>query len=172
MEAQVASNDCDFCDINKRKASFYCDECEKFLCVECKRNIHDRVPIIQDHIVVDIKKTGGSVIKRKPVCLSHKQTFLYYCSKCECLTCKECMTSSHNGHTTETIKKIVDVNRVSANETHEKLKAKVEIVQRTLEAIKTKQMHQITSDVDSYVHKVEKTCREMYGIVDKTKEYI
>ncbi|XP_071124637.1 heat shock 70 kDa protein 12A-like [Mytilus edulis] len=169
MEAQVASNDCDFCDINKRKASFYCDECEKFLCVECKRNIHDRVPIIQDHIVVDIKKTGGSVIKRKPVCLSHKQTFLYYCSKCEYLTCKECMTSSHNGHTTETIKKIVDVNRVSANETHEKLKAKVEIVQRTLEAIKTKQMHQITSDVDSYVHKVEKTCREMYGIVDKTK---
>ncbi|XP_063415832.1 heat shock 70 kDa protein 12A-like [Mytilus trossulus] len=170
MAAQVSSNDCDFCEFNKRKASLYCDECEKFLCIECKRSIHDKVPIIQDHIVVDIKKTGGRVIKRKPVCLTHKQTFLYYCSKCECLTCKQCMTSSHNGHTTDTIKKIVDVFRENAKETHDKLKAKVAIVKRTLVAIKTNQTHKITSDFDSYVHKVEKICREMYGIVDHTKK--
>ncbi|XP_052089610.1 uncharacterized protein LOC127726324 [Mytilus californianus] len=80
------------------------------------------------------------------------------------------MTSSHNGHTTDTIKKIVDVYRVNAKETHEKLKAKVEIVQRTLKTIKTNQTHQITSDFDSYVLKVEKTCWEMYGIVDHTKK--
>ncbi|CAG2233343.1 unnamed protein product [Mytilus edulis] len=80
------------------------------------------------------------------------------------------MTSSHNGHTTETIKKIVDVNRVNAKEIHEKLKAKVEIEKRTLETIKTKQTHQITSDFDSYVNKVEKTCRDIYGIVDHTKK--
>lgn len=166
--AQIPSRKCDACKGETiYKASVYCEECEQSLCKGCN-DFHDR--FCKDHHVFDINKAGNRVFKAKPVCEFHKKKFLFFCSTCKCLTCDECMTSSHNGHKTDTIKKSVDVYRVNAKETHDKLKAKVEIVQRTLETIKTKQTHQIISDFDSYVLKVEKTCRDLYGIVDHTKK--
>lgn len=168
--AQIPCRTCDFCkDKNKRTASFYCDGCEQSLCLECKRDIHERVPIFQDHNLININKAGNRVFKRKPVCESHKNKFLYYCSTCDCLTCDKCMTSSHNGHTTDTIKRIVEVYRKDAEKTQEKLKTKVEIVHKTLETIKSNQMHQIISDFESYVQKVEKTSQKLHGIVDNIK---
>lgn len=168
--AQIPCKKCDFCeDHNNRTSSFYCEECEKFLCSQCKSKIHDRVPTFQDHCVVDINQAGNIVFRKKPVCLSHKKEFLYYCNKCDCLVCKECMTSSHNGHTTDTIKTIVDGYRKNVDKIHENLKAKVQIVQKALDTIKKKQFHQIQSDYDSYVERVDKTSRELYSIVDHIK---
>ncbi|CAC5359771.1 EIF4G [Mytilus coruscus] len=89
---------------------------------------------------------------------------------CKCLTCTECMTSSHNGHTTDPIEDAVDLYRENAIKIHGKLKAKVEILHGTLETIKTNKMRQLQSDYDSYVHKVEKTSQELYGIVDDIKK--
>lgn len=51
----------------------------------------------------------------------------------------------------------------------EKLNAKGKIVRKTLETIKTKQMCQIKSDFESYIQRVEKTSRELHGIVDDIK---
>ncbi|VDI05744.1 Hypothetical predicted protein, partial [Mytilus galloprovincialis] len=166
--AQIPSRKCDACKGETiYTAKVYCEECEQSLCKGCN-DFHDR--FCKDHHVFDINKAGNRMFKAKPVCEFHKKKFLFFCSTCKCLTCDECMTSSHNGHTTDTIKKSVDAYRVNAKETNENLKAKVEIVQRTLETIKTKQTHQITSDFDSYIKKVEKTCRDIYGIVDHTKK--
>ncbi|XP_076117417.1 heat shock 70 kDa protein 12A-like [Mytilus galloprovincialis] len=165
--AQIPSKRCGFC--NDNLSALYCDGCEQFLCLICKRNIHDKVPRFKDHKVLDINKVSNSVFKPKPVCISHKKEFLLYCSTCDCLACKECMTSSHNGHTTDSIENIVDVYRDDAKQIQEKLKAKVEILQSTLETIETNQTLQIKSDFDSHVQKVEGTSREMYGIVDHIK---
>ncbi|XP_076117045.1 uncharacterized protein LOC143084876 isoform X2 [Mytilus galloprovincialis] len=165
--AQIPSKRCGFCKDNI--SALYCDGCEQFLCLICKRNVHDKVPLFKDHKVLDINKVSNSVFKPKPVCISHKKEFLLYCSTCDCLACKECMTSSHNGHTTDSIENIVDVYREDAKQIQEKLKAKVAILQNTLETIKTNQTLQIKSEFDSHVQKVEETSKEMYGIVDHIK---
>lgn len=168
--AQIPCRKCDFCKVeNKNTATFYCNDCEQSLCLECKRDSHEKVTIFQDHNLININKAWSRVFKQKPDCESHKNKFLYYCIACDCLTCKDCMTSSHSGHKTDTIKKIVGVRREDAQKIQRKLNAKGETVLKTLETIKTKQRRQIKSDFESYVQKVEKTSRELHGIVDDIK---
>lgn len=162
---------CHYCiEPKKRKADFYCDQCDQFLCIECKREFHEKAPIRRDHIVVHISKAAHSVFKQKPVCQSHQKQFLYYCSNCDCLICHECMTSSHNGHTTETIKKVVDVCHEDAKTLKKNLEEKLGKVTRILKTINEKQKRQLKSDYNSYVEKLETTSKELYGIVEHIKK--
>lgn len=86
--AQTPSKKCAIC---KKLAALYCYDCQQQLCLQCKQNKHDREAVYQDHNVVDIPEAGYRIFKPVPVCDVHKRIFLYYCSKCDCLTCKECL---------------------------------------------------------------------------------
>ncbi|VDI37452.1 Hypothetical predicted protein [Mytilus galloprovincialis] len=164
--AQIAAQKCEFsCD---KVAVLYCKGCGQFLCIECRQNVHDKVRQFKDHEVVDIHKEGNRV-RPNPVCETHNNQFLYYCSKCECLTCAECMTSSHNEHKTEKIKIVADARRQNVNQIIEQLKTKVETVKKKLETIDTEHSIQIKSDCESYVKTVEDTVNDLHTIVDRHK---
>lgn len=169
--AQAPFQRCDFCkELNERTANFYCDGCNKYLCVQCKRDFHEKAPVLRNHNVVHIKKVARSVLMSTPVCCeSHRIKCLHYCSNCNCFTCNECMTSSHNGHTTDTIKHIIHVYHKDARKIQKKLKAKLECVQRQLDAIQEEHRRDIKLEYYSYVEKVEKMTRELHGIVDNVK---
>ncbi|XP_071124636.1 uncharacterized protein [Mytilus edulis] len=170
-QVNVASKTCDFCkELYKTTATFYCEGCEKYLCIACKRDFHEKTPVLRNHTVVLIKKAASSVLMSTPFCCgSYRNKCDYYCSSCNCFTCSECMKNSHNGHSTDTIKHFVDVYHEDAKQIMKKLKAELEIVQRQLDTIKGEYMRQIQLDYYSYVEKVEKTSRELHGIVDHIK---
>ncbi|VDI14744.1 Hypothetical predicted protein [Mytilus galloprovincialis] len=164
--AQIAAQKCEFsCD---EVAVLYCKGCDQFLCIECRQNVHDKVRKFKDHEVVNIHKEGNRV-RPNPVCETHENQFLYYCSKCECLTCAECMTSSHNEHKTEKIKIVADSRRQNVDQIIQQLKTKVEKVKQKLETIDTEYSAQIKSDSESYVEMVEKTVDDLLKIVDRHK---
>ncbi|CAG2194453.1 unnamed protein product [Mytilus edulis] len=165
--AQTPSKSCALCD---KPATLYCYEDKQLLCFQCKKDIHDRVPVCRDHNVVDIHKAGTHIYKPVPACDSHEKEFLYYCSKCDCLICKECMTSSHNGHITKEIKSITDIHRQEVDEIINKLKTKVEELKKTLETIDGEHSLLIQSGCDSYIEVVEKTSAEIHQIIDHYKQ--
>ncbi|CAG2210914.1 unnamed protein product [Mytilus edulis] len=91
-------------------------------------------------------------------------------NKCDCLVCKECMTSSHNGHITKEIKSITDIHRQEVDEIINKLKTKVEELTKTLETIDGEHSLLIQSGCDSYIDVVEKTSAEIHQIIDHYKQ--
>ncbi|CAC5367769.1 unnamed protein product [Mytilus coruscus] len=141
--AQTPSKNCSFCN---KLAALYCYDC------------------VYVHHANKIFMTGWQsvgitmycIYKPVPVCDSHKKEFLYYCGKCDCLTCKECMTSSHNGHITNEIKQIADIRRQDVDQIINKLKTKVEEIKKTLKTIDEDHSLHIQSDCDSYIENVEK----------------
>ncbi|XP_076088257.1 uncharacterized protein LOC143058680 [Mytilus galloprovincialis] len=165
--AQSPTKSCAVCD---KPATLYCYEDKLFLCSQCRKDIHDRVTVCRDHNVVDIHKTGNRIYKPVPVCDSHKKEFLYYCCKCDCLACKECMTGSHNGHITKEIKSITDIHRQEVDEIINKLKTKVEELTKTLEIIDGEHSLLIQSGCDSYIEVVEKTSAGIHHIINHYKE--
>ncbi|CAC5367770.1 unnamed protein product [Mytilus coruscus] len=164
--AQTPSKNCAFCN---KQAALYCYDCQQCLCPQCQQNFHDRVAVCRDHNVGDIHKAGNRIYKPLPICDSHKKEFLYYCGKCDCLTCKECMTSSHNGHITKEIKKIADIRRQDVDQIINKLKTKVEEIKKTLKTIDEDHSLHIQSDCDSYIENVEKTSAEVHQIINHYK---
>lgn len=166
--AQIPAIKCGFCKI--AVADLYCEDCHQNLCVICRQNVHDKVPSFQGHKVANIQMEGNRVFKPHPVCETHKKQFLYYCRTCECLTCAECMTSNHNEHKTEKIKNVADTYRQTVNQYMEKIKTKVEIVQKKLEIIDTDHSAQIKSDCESYVSKVTITSGDVHEIIDRYKQ--
>ncbi|CAC5392470.1 unnamed protein product [Mytilus coruscus] len=162
--AQIPSQNCTFCS---KLAALYCYDCQQFLCTQCQKNIHDIVAVCRDHHVGDIHKAGNRIYKPVPVCDAHNKEFLYFCGKCDCLTCKECITSSHNCHITKEINKIADIRRQDVNQIINKLKMKVEEIKETLKTIDESHSFQIQSDCDSYIETVEKTSQEIYQIIDR-----
>ncbi|CAC5394870.1 unnamed protein product [Mytilus coruscus] len=165
--AQIPARKCGFC--NNVVAALYCEDCHQTLCFECRQNVHDKVPFLQDHKVANIQKEGNRVFRPHPVCETHKNRFLYYCSKCECLICAECMTSNHNEHKTEKMKNVADVCRQTVKLIVEKINSKVGIVQKKLETIDREFSVQIKSDCESYVAMVTKTTRQLHEITDRYK---
>lgn len=163
--AQIPLRNCGFC--KNAIATLFCEGCHQTLCVDCKQNVHDKVPIFQDHEVVNIHKEGNRVFRSIPVCEIHKLSFRYYCNKCDCLTCEECMTSTHNEHRTEKIKHIADARRQGVNQIIDTLKTKVEINKNKLKIIEEEHYPQITEQCQSYVSKVEETAGELHNIVDR-----
>lgn len=165
--AQIIAQKCRFsCN---EMAVLYCKGCDQFLCVECRQIVHDKVPNFKDHTIVNIHIEGNRVFKPQPVCDTHKNTFLYYCSTCEILTCVECMTSTHNGHTTERIKNVADARRHDVNQIIEQIKRKAKIVKIKLETIDTEHATQIKSDCASYVSQVEGNAGDLHQVIDKYK---
>ncbi|XP_071150359.1 hyaluronan mediated motility receptor-like [Mytilus edulis] len=165
--AQTPSKSCAFCN---KPATLFCYEDKQFLCSQCKKDIHDRVAVCLDHNVVDIHEAGNRIYKPVPVCDSHKKEFIYYCSKCDCLACKECMTSSHNGHITKEIKKITDSHRQVVDKKINTLKTKVEEIKKTLQTIDGEHSLLIQSCCDSYIEDVDKTSEEILQIIDHYKQ--
>ncbi|CAG2257451.1 unnamed protein product [Mytilus edulis] len=166
--AQIPARKCGFC--NKEVGDLFCEDCHRILCVKCRQDVHDKVPFLQDHKVTNIQKEGNRVFRPQPVCETHKNQFLYYCSKCECLTCAECMTSNHNEHKTEKIKTVADTCRQTVIQYIEKIKTKVEVAKKKLETIDTEHSAQIKSDCESYVSKVTITSGELHEIIDRFKQ--
>lgn len=164
--AQIPASNCGFCD--NAVAVLYCAGCHQILCVECKQCVHDKVPFLKDHEVVNINKEGNRVFKPIPVCDIHNSTFRYYCSKCDCLTCEECMTSTHNEHRTIKIKNVSDDYRKSVNDIIDNLKKKVKINENKLKVIDREHFPKIDIYCESYISKVKKTAEELYSIIDRT----
>ncbi|VDI83987.1 Hypothetical predicted protein, partial [Mytilus galloprovincialis] len=165
--AQCTAQKCDF-SCNDEVAVLYCKGCSRRLCLKCKLNVHDKVQQFKDHEVVNIEKEGNLVFKPQPVCVTHKKTFLYYCSRCECLTCEDCMTSNHNEHKTEKIRNVADACRANLNKIIEHFKTKVETVEKKLATIET-HAFEIKTDCASYVSRVENTTGELHSIIDRQK---
>ncbi|CAC5392462.1 unnamed protein product [Mytilus coruscus] len=164
--AQIPSNNCAFCN---KIAALYCYDCQQCLCSTCKKNNHDIVAVCRDHKVGDIHKAGNRIYKSVPTCEAHNKEFLYYCGKCDCLICKECITCSHNGHITKEIKNIADICRQNVIRLINKLNSKVEEIKESLKTIDGSHSLQIQSDCNSYIQNVEKTSHEIYMIIDRYK---
>lgn len=165
--AQIPASNCGFCE--NAIAVSYCTGCHQILCVECKQNVHDKVPFLKNHEVVNINKDGNRVFRPIPVCEIHKSTFRYYCNKCDCLTCEDCMTSIHNEHKTLKIKNVSDDHRKRVNEIIDFLKTKVEVYGNKLKIIDTEQYSKIDKDCESYITKIEETAGKLYKIIDRNK---
>lgn len=165
--AQIPAINCEFC--NNELAALYCVECQQVLCIKCRQNIHDKVPICKDHEVIKNHFDENCIFRPIPECETHKSAFLYHCCTCDCLTCKECMTDNHNEHKIEKIKTVADASRQNVNHIIEKLKAKVNIAKKKLETIDTEHISKIQSDFDSYVTIVADTADNLYKIIDRYK---
>ncbi|VDI58781.1 Hypothetical predicted protein [Mytilus galloprovincialis] len=162
--AQRTAQKCEFsCN---RVAVFYCKGCCQSLCLNCRQLIHDKVQLFKDHEVVNIERVGNLAFRPHPVCVTHRKRFLYYCSRCDCLTCEDCMTSNHSEHKTEKINNVADARRENVNQIIEQLETKVLIVEKKLATIKTHE-DQITDDCNLYVKSVEKTTRKLHSIFDR-----
>ncbi|XP_063408755.1 uncharacterized protein LOC134692234 [Mytilus trossulus] len=164
--AQIPSQNCTFCS---KLASLYCYDCQQCLCTQCQKNMHGIVAVCRDHKVGDIHKAGTRIYKPVPSCDAHKKEFICYCVKCDSLICKECITSSHNGHITKEIKNIAEIRRQDVNQIIDKLKTKVEEIQQTLKTMEGSHSLQIQSGCESFIKDVRETSGEMYSIIDKYK---
>ena len=81
---------------NKGIHIFYCFDCEKFYCNNCKLS-HDKT-LIEDHFVVKAKR-------RYNYCKKHKKPYDKYCTKCKKNLCELC--DAHSEHKTKIFKNIL-----------------------------------------------------------------
>ena len=78
-------NDMEKCNIcKKEKTNYYCIECKKFLCNDCKinHNIHSNDIIIISNL--------------NSICFEHKKKFIWFCKQCKKNICNNCDHNDHN----------------------------------------------------------------------------
>ena len=93
---------CDNC--KKSDATGYCNQCTKFLCVECL-DVHNKWAPCVDHVVIsldEVARTAFQLPSIKPEvtinCSSHDKPLEIYCETCHELICHNCTVRIHKGH--------------------------------------------------------------------------
>ena len=101
--------ECELC--SEDKATAFCRQCAKFVCVECVRS-HQRMKIaFSDHKIATLEelKEGGAdgIIIPEPTqfCKKHEQKMKLFCIDCGCLICRDCAMKDHHGHKCQSVKK-------------------------------------------------------------------
>ena len=89
---------CGSCDEGKQ-AEAYCENCNLNVCSTCI-GIHKVLKAMKSHKVTPFHSVQLESIPVPSVsCLVHSdQTLMYYCTKCSCLVCGECLLHAHKEH--------------------------------------------------------------------------
>src|SRR5690348_4044914 len=106
MEHLITPNTfCNNCNtiVNHSIAVVYCKACQANLCNACAASIH-QLNLFKDH-----KKPNGTQ-QEEPItpsphyCTAHAdEKVKFWCTRCNCLVCCECLIGRHKGHPRETI---------------------------------------------------------------------
>ncbi|XP_052083362.1 E3 ubiquitin-protein ligase Trim36-like [Mytilus californianus] len=104
LKTGQAPVECHFCK-GGTKIRWKCLNCDVSMCNRCKDNVHSKLKIDSQHVVVDIKELGkhGKIEDAFPFsevkCNEHKgQVCCLFCKTCRLLICPKCMVKVHNGH--------------------------------------------------------------------------
>lgn len=90
---------CTNCEDNS-EATSRCLECAEFLCVNCV-HAHRRIRVTKDHRILsmDTLQADRQTLHRPSFCVQHEDEFyMFYCTQCDCLICRECTILDHRGH--------------------------------------------------------------------------
>ena len=108
---------CDACSREEDPAVVLCFDCGMFLCNHCYE-LHKYNRGYQSHILSQLKelrvekKNINVPPKIKPLmCQEHNMELNLYCDTCEQLICHYCVTTDHNGHQHNTVKKMASKHR-------------------------------------------------------------
>ena len=112
---------CDLC-IREDPTVVLCFDCGVFLCSQCHES-HKYNREYQGHSMSQLKqlrkqKKDINVRPRaKPLlCQEHDMELNFCCGTCEQLVCHYCITTDHNGHEHNTVKKIANKNRAELDD--------------------------------------------------------
>ena len=103
---------CEMC--SEGKASFFCQQCDEFICSECAGS-HRRMKVkFAGHEVVGLEEVRVGGIKLLPpprldpsqtTCKEHNEQCKLYCKDCDKLICRDCPLLDHSTHSFEFVKK-------------------------------------------------------------------
>ncbi|XP_065904911.1 E3 ubiquitin-protein ligase TRIM71-like [Dysidea avara] len=116
-EAEVK---CDECDEDEPVVG-YCPDCNLFFCHICNES-HKRNKRYRGHGIVPLaelkshKDVSIQLKPKVPVCREHEYELKHYCESCDVLVCLYCTMKEHNGHSHDTVKKVVDKHRKELKE--------------------------------------------------------
>ena len=90
---------CTNCE-DEATANSRCLECAEFLCSKCVM-AHRRIRMTKDHRIIplDTLQADKQTLHRPSFCPQHgDEIYMFYCSPCERLICRECTILDHRGH--------------------------------------------------------------------------
>ena len=84
------------CGVCKGEATLFCRECAVFYCSGECITAHSR-----EHHVICLEPKAGS----EDICTEHGESMSVFCFTCDMVFCRDCIISSHSGHSFNTLKK-------------------------------------------------------------------
>ena len=152
---------CDNC--KKSDATGYCNQCTKFLCVECL-DVHNKWAPCVDHVVItldEVARTAFQLPTIKPEvtmnCSSHDKPLEIYCETCHELICHNCTVRIHKGHEYDLV-----------SDTYEKYQ---QIIESSLEPVKeqivvvTEALTTLTQREEEITHQGETVKEEIHIMI-------
>ena len=117
---------CDKCDdTTKAPAVSFCVECCEFICPDCMEH-HKSLSQSLSHELVPVgdrkskcSSDGAMTFPHKPMrCHQHEdETVEFFCTSCSTLTCRNCMSFEHSGHTYDRIEKVAEAQKTELSAT-------------------------------------------------------
>ena len=161
ISLKKAAIECGSCIVNEEgKATKYCRECNKFLCIYCCQ-VHEKLKDYRTHNAIPIDELLDDLDKCtptadvSPICKSHGQELKYYCSEIECmkLVCRDCYTTGiHKDHNVKTILE-------EEEDTFEWLKT-------SLKHVKTHTLDKDILNIDRVMEEVEEQAKQAEKTLD------
>lgn len=132
----------------RRRAKFYCSNCDDNLCETCFTYLHKRIPHYENHKISKISEPNSTLDVGR--CLIHKNSVLeVYCFDHEELGCNECSNILHQGCTN--VKSVDEVAEHFDTETIDSAVARMKIKTET-EIQKTKLNSKQLEDQSKQIH--------------------
>ncbi|XP_048752403.2 transcription intermediary factor 1-beta-like [Ostrea edulis] len=132
----------------RRRAKFYCSNCDDNLCETCFTYLHKRIPHYENHKISKISEPNLTLDVGR--CLIHKNSVLeVYCFDHEELGCNECSNILHQGCTN--VKSVDEVAEHFDTETIDSAVARMKIKTET-EIQKTKLNSKQLEDQSKQIH--------------------
>ena len=160
------------------KATAFCRQCSKFLCVECVKS-HQRMKMaFPNHKIATLEelKQGGAdaMVIPEPIfqsCKIHDKKLKMFCTDCGCLICRDCTMKDHHGHNYEFVKK-------AAPEVKERLGRQLKPLEKTkgglMDALQEVQAtrSELEAEGHAVVQCIEKWCNELCQIIQDHKKQL
>ena len=149
-QGQADSPQCGNCE-EKKSLTFYCFDCNYFLCEDCAE-AHKKWRTFRDHHIKEIGKFNSSDVqdyaRKTNICKKHEDELRYYCDKCKICICRDCAILEHQDH-----------NKISFEQGLEKKKSEI--------AVKMQEVQVVSCRMRNYKESLEKQRVRVENSIDR-----
>ena len=153
-----------------KQAEAYCENCNLNVCSTCI-GIHEVLKAMKSHKVTPFHSVQLESISVSSVsCLVHSdQTLTYYCTKCSCLVCGECLLHAHKKHKwKQQLNEVGEVEKTELQSVLLEVEKAIPLLEENIKRIDTVVKHTITSG-EKITGEIDDIFRQINSAVEKRR---